>query len=158
MSLRLVLPLILLALAGCMHPVAPPPGLDLSLTRPTEQSKYIVELQPPAEPIRVNKIHAWEVKISSPAGEPISSARINVGGGMPQHRHGLPTRPRVTQELGDGHYLIEGMKFNMTGWWEIKLNIQSPIGADQVTFNTVIEVPTRAASSGSLNKAASNDG
>jgi len=44
----------------------------------------------------------------------------------------------VTQELADGIYLIEGMKFSMTGWWEIKLAIDSPEGADKVTFNTVV--------------------
>ena len=30
------------------------------------------------------------------------------------------------------------MKFSMTGWWEIKLAIDSPEGADKVTFNTVV--------------------
>ena len=50
---------------------------------------------------------------------------------MPQHGHGLPTRPQVTRELADGTYLIEGMKFSMTGWWEIKLAIDSPAGRRQ---------------------------
>src|SRR4249920_3274177 len=31
-------------------------------------------------------------------------------GGMPQHGHGLPTRPVVSRELADGTYLMEGMK------------------------------------------------
>ena len=57
---------------------------------------------------------------------------------MAQHGHGLPTRPQVTQELSDGTYLIEGMKFSMTGWWEIKLAIESPEGSDKVIFNTVV--------------------
>jgi hypothetical protein len=30
------------------------------------------------------------------------------------------------------------MKFSMTGWWEVKLGIQGPQGADKVTFNTVV--------------------
>jgi hypothetical protein len=47
----------------------------------------------------------------------------------------------VTQELADGTYVIEGMKFSMTGWWEIKLAIDSPEGIDQVTFNTVVAEP-----------------
>ena len=68
-------------------------------------------------------------------------ARIAVDGGMPQHGHGLPTRPRVTRELGDGSYLLEGMKFSMTGWWEIKLAIDAAEGTDKVTFNTVVQSP-----------------
>ena len=30
------------------------------------------------------------------------------------------------------------MKFSMTGWWEIKLAIQTADGADMVTFNRVV--------------------
>jgi hypothetical protein len=33
------------------------------------------------------------------------------------------------------------MKFSMTGWWEVKLDIQGPQGSDQVTFNTVVRAP-----------------
>jgi len=54
---------------------------------------------------------------------------------MPQHGHGLPTRPRVTRTLGDGIYEIEGVRFNMGGWWEFKLAIAASRGADTVTFN-----------------------
>lgn|SRR5512139_1135385 len=107
-----------LPLAGCMKP---PATLDLSLTRPTDQHRYVVAIQPRDEVIAINRLHAWEVKVVSPEGEPVLHARIDVDGGMPQHGHGLPTRPRVTQELGEGRYLLEGMKFSMTGWWVIKL-------------------------------------
>jgi hypothetical protein len=37
---------------------------------------------------------------------------------------------------------MEGMKFSMTGWWEIKLAIEAAEGADKVTFNTVVQAPT----------------
>jgi hypothetical protein len=85
-------------------------------------------------------LHAWQVKVklTSPAGAPVTHAHIQVDGGMPQHGHGLPTWPQVTRELPDGGYLIEGMKFSMSGWWEIKLAID---GADRVTFTTVAAEP-----------------
>ncbi|HEX6705583.1 MAG TPA: FixH family protein [Albitalea sp.] len=135
---KAVLTVLAIHLSGCM---TPPPDLDLSLTRTTAQKKYVVAIQPLAEPIAINQMHAWEVKVTSPVGEPVLQARIDVDGGMPQHGHGLPTRPRVTRELGDGRYLVEGMKFSMTGWWELKLNVQSGGVADQVTFNKVIALP-----------------
>ena len=125
-------------LPGC---VSPPNDLDLALTRPTAARKYIVALQPPAPPAAINQLHAWHVQLRSPAGVPVPNARITVDGGMPQHGHGLPTRPQVTRALPDGGYLIEGMKFSMTGWWEIKLAIQAAEGADSVVFNTVVEAP-----------------
>jgi hypothetical protein len=120
---------------GCM---SPPKDLDLALTRPSVGHKYVVTLQPPAQPAAINQLHAWQVKLASPAGVPVANARIQIDGGMPQHGHGLPTRPQVTHELPDGGYLIEGMKFSMTGWWEIKLAIEGPEGVDRVTFNTVV--------------------
>ena len=121
--------------AGCM---SPPRDLDLALTRPSADGKYVVTLLPPARPAAINQLHSWQVKLASPAGAPVAQARIRVDGGMPQHGHGLPTKPQVTRELPDGGYLIEGMKFSMTGWWEIKLAIDGPAGTDRVSFNTVV--------------------
>ena len=126
------------ATAGCM---SAPTNLDLSLTRPSIANKYVVTLQPPARPAAINQLHSWQVKLATSAGAPIAHAHITVDGGMPQHGHGLPTLPQVTQELPNGTYLIEGMKFSMTGWWEIKLAIDGPEGADKVTFNTVVPEP-----------------
>ena len=126
---------VLVAATGC---VSPPTKLDLSATRASVEKKYVVTLQPPAMPAAINQLHSWQVRVASSKGAPVAHARITVDGGMPQHGHGLPTRPQVTQELPGGTYLIEGMKFSMTGWWEVKLAIDSSEGADKVTFNTVV--------------------
>jgi hypothetical protein len=131
----------LAALAATTGCAAPPKDLDVALTRPTVDSKYVVTLQPPATPAAINQLHAWQLKLASPSGAPVLNARIKVDGGMPQHGHGLPTRPQVTRELPEGGYLIEGMKFSMTGWWEIKLAVDGPAGVDRVTFNTVVAEP-----------------
>ena len=125
-----------IALAPC---ATQPSDLDLSLRHPTAQGRYVVQMDPPAAPPAINQIHAWQIKLSSPDGTPVRHARIAVDGGMPQHGHGLPTRPQVTREVTDGTYLMEGMKFSMTGWWEIKLAIQAADGADTVVFNTVVD-------------------
>lgn len=141
--LRMItIPLLLsfLATAGC---AAPPADLDVSLRRPTDAGRFVVTLQPPQPAPAINQIHAWTIGVATPAGVPVKGARIVVDGGMPQHGHGLPTRPRVTQELSEGVYLMEGMKFSMTGWWEIKLAIEASGATDTVTFNRIIE--TRAA-------------
>ena len=120
---------------------ATPADLDLSLKHATADGKYIVTLQPPAAAPAINQMHSWGVRVSTPAGLPVSQARFAVDGGMPQHGHGLPTRPQVRPAADDGAYLLEGMKFSMTGWWEIKLAIQTPDGADKVTFNTLVANP-----------------
>lgn len=127
-----------IALAAC---ASPPSELDLSLRHASVQGRYLVQLEPPAAAPALHQIHAWQVKLSAPDGRPVRDARIAVDGGMPQHGHGLPTRPQVTRQLADGTYLIEGMKFSMTGWWEIKLAIQAAEGADTAVFNTVVGMP-----------------
>jgi YtkA-like len=126
---------ILMAVTGC---ATPPPELNLSLTRATAEKKFVVVLQPPVKPAAINQLHSWQIKLTTPNGEPISNARFAVDGGMPQHGHGLPTRPQVTATPQAGTYLLEGMKFSMTGWWEIKLAVHSVDGDDKVTFNTVV--------------------
>jgi hypothetical protein len=75
------------------------------------------------------------VSIRDAAGNPVEGAQIDVDGGMPQHGHGLPTKPRVTRSLGDGRYEIDGLRFNMGGWWVLQLSVQSSSGNDRVTFN-----------------------
>jgi hypothetical protein len=89
----------------------------------------------PAQPLRVRRLQTVPVLITDANGRPVESAVISVDGGMPEHAHGLPTQPRVTRALGGGVYEIEGLRFSMGGWWEIKLAIDSPAGADRVTFN-----------------------
>lgn len=124
------------ALAACG---TPPQDLDLSLRHRSAQGHYLVQLEPPAAAPAINQLHSWQIRVSAPDGVPVRNARIAVDGGMPQHGHGLPTRPQVTREITDGTYLMEGMKFSMTGWWEIKLAIQAADGADTAVFNTIVD-------------------
>ncbi|WP_342117784.1 FixH family protein [Pseudoduganella sp. OTU4001] len=124
-----------LALGGCM---SPPVDLDLSRERATVDHRYAVKVRPMGEPIALGKLHSWEVSVRQPSGQPVTGARFAVDGGMPQHHHGLPTQPQVTRELGDGRYLLEGVKFSMSGWWELKLKIDAAPGPDKVTFNLVL--------------------
>lgn len=133
--------LLVSALAGCSMFAPPPADLDVRMTRPSEHAAYVVSMRPLRPQVAINELHSWEIKVTSAAGQPVQHARIGFDGGMPQHHHGFPTSPRVTEELGDGRYRLDGMKFSMTGWWEMKLTIDSAIGADKVTFNTVIEAP-----------------
>jgi len=125
--------------AGCM---APPKNLDLSLAKKSASGVYQVELLPPAQAPAINQMHSWKVKLATAEGVPVRGAKFLVDGGMPQHGHGLPTQPRVTREMEGGTYALDGMKFSMTGWWEMKLAIDGPQGADKVTFNTMVTNPS----------------
>ena len=102
--------------------------------RPSANQLYAATLQP-RQPLRVRQLHALPVLITDASGRPMEGVRISVDGGMPEHGHGLPTQPKVRRALGGGLYEIEGLRFNMGGWWELKLAIESPHGTDSVTFN-----------------------
>ena len=102
--------------------------------RESVNHKYTVYLKP-AEALRLRKLQNVRILVLDAAGRPVEGARISVDGGMPEHGHGLPTQPQVQGSLGGGMYDIEGVRFSMGGWWELKLAIDSPQGADRVTFN-----------------------
>jgi hypothetical protein len=115
-----------------------PAGLDQSLERTTENGAFRVTIASARSPIPLRQIHGWSVQVTDRAGRPVSGATFKVGGGMPQHGHGLPTAPTVQPADQAGAYLLNGMKFSMDGWWELKLEIAAGGVTDRVTFNIVL--------------------
>jgi hypothetical protein len=84
-------------------------------------------------------MHQWTLHVESADGRPVEDATINVDGDMPQHGHGLPTSPRVTKYLGNGDYLVDGMKFQMGGWWLMDFTISAKGQTDAVHFNMMLK-------------------
>jgi len=116
-----------------------PEKIDTSRTQISEKGLYRVSYKPEIDPIRINTIHAWEVTVKDKKGNPVTGARITVTGDMPEHGHGLPTEPQMVEELPAGRYIIDGMKFQMPGWWVVTLHIHSSKGMDTVTFQLDIQ-------------------
>jgi hypothetical protein len=56
---------------------------------------------------------------------------------MPGHAHGLATQPAVSGEVAPGVYRVDGMKFQMSGWWVIDFNVEHGGGKDTVRYNLV---------------------
>ena len=54
---------------------------------------------------------------------------------MPEHNHGMPTQPQVTESQGGGNYRVEGMQFQMGGLWTVTFVIEAGGVQDTVTFN-----------------------
>jgi len=90
----------------------------------SKRGVYVVSFESSIEPIEINQIHNWVLTITSD-GEPVTGATLTITGGMPAHDHGMPTRPRVTEELGGGEYRLDGMRFHMNGYWEISIEIRA---------------------------------
>ena len=135
-----------IATSGCGHVmmmmhgknVARPPATEFGTGPRASASRQFTATLQSDQPIRPRRMQTVRVAITDAAGVPVDDATIQIDGGMPQHGHGLPTRPRVTRALGNGLYEIEGVRFNMGGWWEFKLAINAASGFDVVTFNLVL--------------------
>jgi hypothetical protein len=134
------------AVTGCGHVMMMMHGNNVARPGATEfgpgprasaSHKFTATLQPD-QPLRPRQMHTVRVAITDAEGAPVEDATIQIDGGMPEHGHGLPTRPRVTRALGHGLYEIEGVRFNMGGWWEFKLAINAASGSDVITFNLAL--------------------
>lgn len=116
-----------------------PSDLDTSTTRSSDNGLFTVSYTASTEPIPINQIHQWTLHVESAEGQPVEDATITVDGDMPQHGHGLPTRPQMTKNLGNGDFLVEGMKFQMGGWWLIDFTITANDQTDVVHFNMMLK-------------------
>lgn len=110
------------------------PVPDPTTAKPTDLGRYRVAWSSPLQPLAINRMHAWVIHIANAAGDPVQGAILHVSGGMPDHDHGLPTAPRATADLGEGNYRVEGMKFHMSGAWEVVIDIEAAAGADSLTL------------------------
>ena len=116
---------------GAKRPAASEFGLG---PRSSANGVYVATLEAARE-LRPRQMQTVRVAIRDAEGRAVDGATVTIDGGMPEHGHGLPTRPRMTRTVSAGTYEIEGVRFNMGGWWEFKVTITSERGADTVTFN-----------------------
>ena len=123
---RLAILVVGLLLAGCsglmpaasmdnMSMAGAPADLDYAVERQSDQGLFTVRYASELDPVSINEVHAWTLHVETADGQPVDGAVIAVDGGMPEHNHGMPTQPEVTENLGDGNYRVEGMKFQMPG-------------------------------------------
>lgn len=123
--------------AGCSADAAVKPprdAADYATERRSDQGGFKVSYATEGA-VPVGRLHAWTLRVARADGAPVTDAVITVDGDMPEHRHGLPTRPRVTRHLGHGDYLVEGVKFQMGGWWVMDFGITAGGRSERVRFN-----------------------
>lgn len=134
----------------------PPRNLDIASFQLSRDARFVAHIEVDtatdsasdgptgAAAVPLNRLHRWRLLVADVHGAPVHGARIDVGGHMPGHVHGLPTQPRVTGEIAPGVYRVDGLKFQMDGWWVMQFEIQPAPGADgtvpapdNVAFNLV---------------------
>lgn len=128
-----------LLLGGCMmmmmHGAERPAESEFGLGPRTSAGGLYQATLEPAEPLRVRRMQSVKLALRTAGQAPVVDASVEVDGGMPEHGHGLPTTPRVARGADGATYRVDGLRFNMGGWWELKFRITSEAGTDSVTFN-----------------------
>ncbi len=110
---------------------SPPPSATRKTTR---AGLYVLDIRSTVLPVPLRAVHEWVLTVQSPDGRPIEATRIDVDGGMPDHGHGFPTRPKAERAMGGGEFLVEGVKFNMQGKWQLSFRVLGPAGVDDASF------------------------
>ncbi|MCV3208781.1 FixH family protein [Mesorhizobium sp. YC-39] len=113
-------------------------GADISRSKTTAHGLFVASFAPEKGVVRQGELHSWLLTLKTVKGASVEGAAITVSGGMPQHRHGLPTSPQATDYLGDGRYRIDGLKFTMSGLWQLHFAISAAAGSDTVIFNVLL--------------------
>lgn len=104
----------------------------------SKRGLFVVSYQSELEPLQINKLHAWVLHLEDADGKAVVGAHLEVSGGMPAHDHGLPTYPQATSDPADGDYRLDGMRFHMSGAWEITINISANGKSDTVVVTVTL--------------------
>ena len=110
--------------------LAQPVAADQVPFQSTVADYYEVRFDSQPKPIVINQIQSWVMYLQTGDGLCVKGAEITVIGGMPEHNHGFPTVPLVRPGANDCEYLVEGLRFHMSGRWEMSFNIKAGAKTD----------------------------
>jgi hypothetical protein len=116
-----------------------PEAGQATLLQATEADLYRVAFRPRDGDAPLGQLHAWVFHVETVEGTLFQPVRLAVSGGMPQHGHGFVTEPRVTRVLGNGDFLVEGVKFHMAGDWTFRFEVVGPAGPDVAIFRVQVD-------------------
>jgi hypothetical protein len=90
----------------------------------TSKQKLFTATVTHPDPLPVEQLHVWTVRLFDRKHHAVTRARIKVTGDMPAHGHGLPTAP-IAVARGRGVYQLQGMMFQMPGLWYVQLRVRA---------------------------------
>ena len=120
-----------------MHSSAPA-DVDTSVARESVKKLYRASYASDVMPIPVGRIISWKLRVETADGRPLKNAEVVLSGEMPEHGHGLPTMPEVTEGSIPGEYVVQGLKFSMPGWWVMTFKVKTQDKEDVITFNLIV--------------------
>jgi len=110
----------------------------------TRKGLYRLKWTPRPAPLPLNTLFEVEVEVADAQGAPVEDAVVRVDARMPEHGHGMATKPEPEAGIcapgpdgtqlcrhPGGRYLTRGMKFHMPGSWVLSFDVSGPAGSDQ---------------------------
>jgi hypothetical protein len=107
-------------------------------SRLTNTGVYRVYFYPPPV-VAINRYQVWGIYIEDAAGNALNGIKLEVDADMPAHGHGLLTQPKVKPGNAPGRYRVEGLRFHMPGYWEIRLHVNDRGNRDGLIFPVELE-------------------
>jgi hypothetical protein len=138
--------LLIASLAGCKpasdrsaapDPATPAPGPTWPAKRKTDRGNFTVTIQPAGGRITRNEHFSLEVLLEPEAGAATPSS-VLVDADMPDHGHGMNTKPETIHE-GGARYRANGMLFHMEGEWSIAVEVTIGAMKERALFPVSLE-------------------
>jgi len=100
------------------------------------------------DPPTLGELFVVHADVKLPDGLAVETGRVTLDARMPQHEHGMETRPVVREGVckqepdseertcrhPSGRYTADGFKFHMSGKWTFLVSVDGPGGPDSTTF------------------------
>ena len=109
-----------------------------SVTRWSERGLYRATIASFLNPVRINKLHAWTIHLETGGGTPVDDSSVAIKVVWPHTGKPMQTRPLITAR-GDGNYLIEGLKLQMTGMWRVSFAVAAAQGRDTLSYDLTVD-------------------
>ena len=103
--------------------------------RLTAHGLYAITWTTRPDPIPLGELFDIEATVTNAkTGAPVEDAVVRIDARMPQHGHGMATRPEDDLDATNpgGVYVTHGMKFHMPGAWSIVFVVEGPAGTDRL--------------------------
>lgn len=110
--------------------------------RTTQAGRYIVDMQLDPPMPELGQLFAIDAVVTRRDGLPLEVGSLALDARMPQHDHGMETKPQLLPGAceGDvcthpgGRYRTEGFKFHMVGEWTVTIDVQGLKGPDSTSM------------------------
>ena len=96
----------------------------------SEAGLYRATIRPQGDTIPQGKLQRWTLHLETAAGAPVDSATSPWTAGCRSTATACRRSRASRAQLGNGDHLVEGMKFNMGGWWVVKFRVDAAAGRD----------------------------